>query len=330
MSTIDRDNQVETIAAPTIEEAIDALHAWAVIHAANGSGKLVAMEPDDPRFPTELISTIAVPWETDESGLYRPQTARDPAFIGEYISRIEPSFAYMQEHLRSPENALALNTTAEILARGDNVIMATNHGNAEDLIITHAALVGEVAQRESGFRTATILAHLQRCLLMNVGTDEDPKLVPVDEIVSLLEDETFYSFPESKSVATFFPPERFGTYPEKSNTQMIRPLLKSLRQGGVFMGLCPGGSTDYLDPTDASLLHIPHVPTASAKILTRPNVYILPVGNMKTPDGRVLEIVSEPYQVSTVEEVHDAMGAIADVLDEAQPHLRVTFDRKAA
>lgn len=275
------------------------LRKIAAEHAEIPGSKLTLI-PDDPKKYEGQGIERKVPAHKDAN----PEVVRALAITA------EPMFQGMVEIARKQQEETGIiSFTGEFLRSNHTLKVVTLHedaADATDIAFGQAALQCVLAEKgyypNFGIVISKIMPHL------GYRFDEAAEAVPTVDALQYMGD-IFFSFPRTKTIReSAIADDLVGTY----NANMRWQASHASRHGNYVLGAAPTGTRGKPDEADPSLIHIPHVSPASAKLMSG---LVLPLVIRLQQEQPIFQILP-PRAVNGLDDMNATMEALCRATEE--------------
>jgi hypothetical protein len=263
---------------------------------ASSSLELLPIDPD--KYPAQLSLHI----EGD------PQSA---AVIESIATIAEPRFSKLTEVLEEREaRTQEISRIGELLKGGNNLVIATNHGNLIDIALVEAAVYSILDKQNYKFKTGIIISKMVAMLAFKLGEDA----APCADVLKLLCDDVFLSFPRSDSIRkSRFSILRPGEI-DKHNKTMRNMVKQKLDDGGMLLALAPSGSKDKESQSEPGTYTLGPLGSGTLALMTHPRTYVLPIAIWLEGEEPFMEVCDIPKLITKDEDAHEMMDVISNSL----------------
>jgi hypothetical protein len=310
-------DRMETSSLPEQEqqrEVLTVLSDLAKTHVAEPGGRLELLDIDPENIPGQV-------------GYHVAGEPLPPRKVDTIAGLAEPRFPSILEAAGSEKAAPAMNETAEILQKGGNVIIVTNHGELTDIAFAEAALYSTIAKREIDFASAIIISKMVSMVGFKIVPDQPA--VPAATALSWLCNDVYLTFPRTDSIQNSSIGQNMERIVSAHNTQVMSAVKKRLGEGGVMLAMAPSGTRDkMIKGTDKYGLD--KVNRGTARIMQTEGSKVLPVAIWLKDKEPFFEICDKPREITSDDEAHEVMHDIADTLNSNLKHHRFAYLRDKA
>lgn len=283
-------------------------------HEERSGGMLTTLSIDADAYPAQRVTHLSI------NG--HPKDPDQLIALGQAVNLDHPErFNQMLDAFEEIEyQHQSVTTLGEILSAGQNIIVATNHCQIQDIAealgACHIALkqTGKENNRDYNFSTNIVLSKM----VAHLGFFD----TPATEVLQDLCDKQYFSFPKTDSIkGTKIPELLVSGY----NSHLRRKLKSSFKDGGNLFGIAPSGTVDKLNSEDDKI-HLGQVAEGTIKILTSPNTLLLPIAVYRSADESIFEILGNPRKMRDADDVHAMMSSIADVLTKSSTQKEFVYN----
>ena len=279
-------------------EMLKELAKLAQPHAESSNGTLELLEVDPIKYPFQL-------------DLHIEGNPQPPAVVESIASIAEPNFLKLVEKFNDYESTnQELSRIGQLLKGGNNVIIATNHGNLIDIALVEAALYSSLSKLDYQFNTGIIISKMIAFLGYKLGSDS----APCADILKILCNDVFLSFPRSESIKKSKISRLLPNEIDRHNKLMRRLVKNKLDEGGTLLAVAPSGSKDTRNESGAYTLQT--LKSGTIDLIKHPKSYVLPVAIWLGKDEPIMEIADIPRLITSDEDAHSMMSGIAKTLTE--------------
>lgn len=263
-------------------------------HVEASDGEIVFLDVDLEKYPGQDMNVTHVEGQ--------PQSA---AVVESIASLVAPNFTEMVDKLE--ENAEEqLQTLGELLKRGNNVIISTNHSDLIDIAVALAAVYCALDKMNYQFKTGIVISKMVAFL----GYKLEGNVAPAVEVLQMLCDRIYLTFPRTESVKKsglhkFFGRDNIDQY----NGKVTKDIDGYQDDGSLLLALAPSGSTDKEHPENPKLKIMSGIGRGTAGILTDEKSYTQAMA-IYLSGKPVLEFVGVPRAIKSEDEAHEMMDAV--------------------
>lgn len=288
------------------------LRGLAAPHVHTNPGIMELLPSDDEEFPAQKITRV-----------FHDSTPSSIEQITAIATASTLHFPYMLGVLDGLETGQQeLSRINEDLGSGDNLIVATNHGDlrdvAEVLSAFHVGLSrnGIESGRPSDFTTILMLSKMVTHLSIYGQA--------AVEILGNVCDRQYFSFPQTNSIKKSGISERIV----RAYNKAVKEILQhQLSQGGNLFGMAPSGTTEKPIDNDPSNLRLGAVTPGTVKLAMSPHTKVVPVAVWRADDKPIFEVLDIPRQMRNEEQMHAMMGNMATRLSELVPGKNFSYSK---
>lgn len=269
-------------------------------HVEASDGRIVFLDVDLEKYPGQDMNITHV------EGI--PQSA---AVVESIATRVNERFPEMVTELEEKSEE-QLQTLGEMLKRGNNVVIATNHGDLIDVAVALAAVYCSLDKMGYQFKTSIIISKMVAFL----GYEIEGNMAPAVEVLQMLCTKIYLTFPRTESVSKsglqkFFGRDNVDGY----NGKVTKVIGKDQEDGGMLLAVAVSGSTDKEDPDNPDAKIMSGIGRGTVGILTDENSYTQSMA-ISLSGEPVLEFVGTPLALQKEDEAHDMMDNLAERLTE--------------
>jgi len=299
----------------TYQETVTSeLRALAEPHVHSNPGTMDLLPSDDELFSAQKITHVfhdSKPSEVEEiTAIATGSTAHFPYMLG----ALDGLEAGQKE----------LSRINEDLSMGNNLIVATNHGDlrdvAEVLSAFHVGLIrsGIESGRPADFTTILMLSKMVTHLSIYGQT--------AVEILGNVCDRQYFSFPQTSSIKKSGISERIVRAYNNAVKEILQHQLAQ-EDEGILFGMAPSGTTEKPIDGDPSNLRLGTVTAGTIKLAMSPRTKVVPVVVWRSGDRPVFEVLDIPRQMREEEQMHAMMGGMATRLSELVPDKTFSYSK---
>lgn len=280
------------------------LITWAEDHATKSHGVMIALPYDPEKYP-------------GQDGISVPGQPNAPAVIDTIASVAQPLYPECLSQLEQQEKITKqVSMIGELLVNSANVVLVTPHSDLIDIAVAHAALYSSIRKlgfhelkrnSEEEIQTAIIISKMVSFLAYKLGDE----FAPCTDVLRVLETQTFLSYPKTESTKKHLKDRLLPNEVDRHNKHMRQGLIEMLGKGGVLLGMAPSGTTDKIDPLDASSRLMGPVGQGTIDLLMQPNTYVVPMIVSFLEDHALMELADIPRTITAPEDVHNIMHLLA-------------------
>jgi hypothetical protein len=297
----------------TLEEAMESIHIkqdrelqmltslsdLAQIHADASGGRFVVLPIEPENY-------------TAQRAYHIEGNPQDPGTIETIATAANHEFPALQEQIEEIENEnQEITRVGELLGAGNNVVIATNHGDLEDIAIVEAAVYCQLRKLGYQPRTGIIISKMVSMLGFKLSGD----VVPATNILKILCRDIFMSFPRTESIHRTGLRRIFGDEVDRHNNKMRELVSQTLDTGGSLLAMAPSGSTDKnLDIKRVRLETIGH---GTSNILMHDRTLAIPFAVWLQRSNPFIKLADIPRAHKSELSTHQMMTKIADTLTES-------------
>lgn len=273
-------------------------------HIAQSAGRMVLLDADPGRYDAQQLDVHHVAGDPQRAGmveLVATQAAPD-------------SFPQMLETVRAPENQQLIKSMGEILKRGDNVMLVTNHSDLIDIALTYAAVYSRLDEQEYSFQSGMIISKI----ISRLGyiLDAEHPAIPAVDALKLGCNDVMLSFPRTpsmqKSKVFEFVPDHIDRHNRK-----LRSTIRDRQAAdeGYLLAVAGSGATDKPRPDQPNTINMTGLTEGTIKMMRDRHTYVVPVAVWLRGERAVMEFCNL-RAVTTPAEGHQVMVDIQDTLNE--------------
>ncbi|MBA3758234.1 hypothetical protein H0X10_01210 [Candidatus Saccharibacteria bacterium] len=285
-------------------------------HIMLSNGRMELLDANPRLYPAQQLDCYWVGGD--------PQPADAVAYVVEQADHRFPAYL---ESLKSPEHQAMLEQYGNILQRGDNIILVTNHGDTIDVVIGLAGPHCMLDQQGYDFKTGVIISKM----ISRVGyiLEKGSPSIPAVDALKVGCSDIFLSFPRTDSMnrSKLFD---FVTDLIDTHNRNIRDLISSRQRSstGYLLGVAGSGSTDKQNPDDPSTYIMGAISEGTIKMMQAPSTFVLPMAVWLDDEQPVFRFC-DLRTVSNAHEAHGVMEVIADTLNQALSEKKFVYNTKA-
>lgn len=278
-------------------------------HIAASGGTLVLLNADPKRYQAQRLDCHLVDGDPAGAGL-----------VELIATSAENRFPDLLETLETPEQMHHIRTAGEILKRGGNVMLVTNHGDLIDIALAFAATYvpldknAALEQRNYTFKTGMIISKIIS-RLGYVFDPEGPAVPAVDALKDACND-VMLSFPRTKSMESSW---IFKFVPDhmKDHNRKLRKTVQARQEDGegYLLGVAGSGSTDKEDPHKPGTFVMGSISDGTIDMMCQPNTFVMPAAVWRG-DEKIKMRLGELRAVTNPTEAHTSMRDISVMLNE--------------
>lgn len=283
-------------------ELLDELGRLAAPHIESSLGRLTLLDLDPSQLEYRLEGT-----PLDTSFIEVAATAADSRFPS-----IQKEFSDSTD-----EDNHVISFVGEILKRGDNVIMATNHGELTDVALVFAAFCGQFGKTKYGdlLKNSVKRGIIVSQIVSRIGLNLDPrgKPTPATEALKLLCDDVWQSFPitsSTRGLRNLLPDET-----RAHNRNLGRSIVGRLNHGGYLLAMAPSGSKDRPLPGQPNYFGLQPLTSGTIQMMKHPKTYTLFTGAWLSGEPPFVGFSGIPRKIINPAEAHEAMIELSETLD---------------
>lgn len=277
--------------------------AMAERHIALSNGRMELLPADPHKYPAQQLENHWVEGDPQHAGL-----------VEIVATQAESRFPTFMEQLKTPESQAQLRTYGEILKRGSNIMLVTNHGDTIDIALALAGPYCQLDQMGYSYKTGIIISKM----ISRIGYILDPSTpsIPAVDALKLACDDVFLSFPRTESMRQSkvfsFVPDHIDRHNRK-----IRSLIADRQSGstGYLLGVAGSGSTDKRLDGDSDTYLMGGLSEGTIKMMKESRTFVLPMA-VWLHDERPIFRFCDLRSVTSSAEAHEVMKDIADTLNQ--------------
>lgn len=300
---------------------VEKLQAWADIYAKASDGRMEVLAYQPGKYQgQDGLSVIGQP---------------NAAAVVDSIAEVaQPRYYEVRDLLHANEaETKRVSMIGELLKGGDNVVLATNHGDLIDIAIAQAATystleklgykIHDSNKKDDGYdiQTGIIISKMVAFLAYKLGDD----FAPCTDVLKLLENETFLSYPRTESTKKHLMDRFLFNNIERHNQKMRDQVVNKLGKGSLLLAMAASGTTDKPLDSDPSNIAMGKIGTGTLKLLQQPGTYVAPMAVWYQGESPVMELTDIPRIIKTEQDAHTAMQTIATTLTTKIPTLTFTY-----
>lgn len=286
------------------EQAV--LEEYAVMaerHIALSHGRMELLPGDPQKYPAQQLDSHWVEGDPQHAGL-----------VEIIATQAESRFPIFMEQLKSPESQAQLKTCGEILKRGNNIMLVTNHGDTIDIALALAGPYCQLDQLGYSHKTGIIISKM----ISRIGYILDPSTpsIPAVDALKLACDDVFLSFPRTesmrKSKVFSFVPDHIDRHNKK-----IRSLIadRQTDDTGYLLGVAGSGSTDKPLENDLDTYLMGGLSVGTMNMMQDSRTFVLPMAVWLHDEQPIFKFCAL-RSVTSPEEAHGVMQDIAQTLNQ--------------
>ncbi len=280
------------------DEMLKELSRLAIPHVERSNGLLELLEVNPEKYPSQLSLHI----EGD------PQSA---AVVENIATIAEPRFSKFMEILEETEkNKQEMSRIGELLKGGNNVIIATNHGNLIDIALVEAAIYSMLNKQDYQLKTGIVISKMAAMLGFKINT----QIAPCTDVLKLLCSDIFLSYPRSESMKKSRLSKLLPDEIDRHNKSMRKMVRQKLDEGGMLLAIAPSGAKDKMCDSDSKNYLLGPLGVGTTGMIVHPRTYVLPVAIWLDGEVPFMEICDIPRLMNSDQGVHDMMSDISLVL----------------
>ena len=292
----------------------DELDRLANTHIESSLGKLTLLDRD----PSQLD--------------YRLEgTPLDTSFIDVAATAADSRFPFIQQEFSdvTEEDSHVISFVGEILKRGDNVIMATNHGELTDVALVFASFCSQFGKTKYGdmLKSPVKRGIIVSQIVSRIGLNIDPrgKPLPATEALKLICDDVWQSFPitSSTSIMRSLLPDVTRAH----NRNLGRSIMGKLDHGGYLLAMAPSGSKDRPLPGRPDSCGLQPLTSGTIKMMRHPKTYTLFTGAWLGGETPFVGFSGIPRKIISPDDAHEAMKELSETLDNGVPGREFVYRR---
>lgn len=230
-------------------ESINQLILWAQEHADASNGAMVALPYDPEAYPAQ--ESVVVIGNRQDAGIISSTATVARDCYPDLCKELE------QDNQKNQR----LTMVGEIVKDGSNVVLTTNHGDLIDVAIAHAAVATRLEHLGYAPKTGIIISKMVAFLAYKFGDT----FVPCTNVLQLLEDTTFLSYPKTDSSKKRLRHRLFSDEVKRHNNKMKEAVAQTLGEAAFFSLLLQAALLTKLSPK----IHAPPVSLPSGPVRWR-------------------------------------------------------------
>lgn len=257
-----------------------------------------------------------------------------------------------QVDLMTKRESHSLEIIAQRLRAGDNIILATNHGDLVDIALVFAAMNSALSKSghedlvRDHMRKGIIVSQIISRIGLNLdfggqpeadADTESPKLPPTAaaDALKMLCHDVWKSYPHTPSLAEMR--ERLPRMIGYHNKRMIMSVHHALGKGGLFLAMAPSGSKDRPSHDDPDTIALNQLGDRTIEMMRHDNTYTLfaaawlqgtkPLVALGGSGRRGDEVLGVPTRIETNAQAHRAMAALSCTLEGMVPGKRFVYKK---
>ncbi len=277
---------------------VDELRHWADDHVLHSNGQLSLLSYDPERYSgQDGVSVAGSPQPAD--------------LVDSVASLAQPKYHEILELLQADEKKTGhVSRIGDLLQAGKNVALVTNHIDLVDIAITHAAFYSQLNRLGYTMKTGIIISKMVAFLAIQLGD----KMSPAVEILKLLENEQFLSYPRTSSAT-----ERgVGSGQHgvtKHNSDMLQRISQRLGEGSFLLAIAPSGTIDKPNSDKPNEIIMSRMSNGTLRILSD-SIYTVPVAVWYGGETPVFKTCDPPRIITDEEMATGVMCKIAQTLTD--------------
>jgi hypothetical protein len=292
---------IQNIRADHEAQMLVELGSIASRHVEASGGTLELLENDPDKYP-------------GQHGYYVSGDPQSSAIIETIAATAFEKFPVLQEQVADAEvSHLEISRVGELLKAGNNVILATTHGDLIDIALVQAAVYSALEKQQYEANTAIIISKAISLIGYKLGNN----IAPTVEVLKILCNDIFLSFPRTDTIRKSRLSRLLPDDIKRHNKQMTELVESRLDLGGMLLAIAASGTIDK--PSDESypdtylLGTIGH---GTAKMMMHPKTLVMPVAVWLKDENPILEIADIPRVVTDEADAHAVMIKMADKLSQ--------------
>jgi hypothetical protein len=257
------------------------------------------LDTNTREFPAQSLATRQIDGN--------PQSTGTVEFVAQGI---EPRFSAFTDALDAQEESHGeISRLGELLRDNQNIILVTNHGDLKDIAYTLAAYYITLKERGYEFHSSLVMSKI----LSFIGVDLGNKVDPATNVLKLICDEQFFSFPRTKTIEE----SRIASQVVDSYNRSVRKkMVRRLSKGRNLFAIAASGTTDKPLKDDPNTISMGPIGAGTAKLMMVPNSLVVPIAVWITPEQVLFQPCDIPRKVTNFEEADDVMSTIANFLSK--------------
>lgn len=264
---------------------------------------MVVLPHDPETYPAQSPDCISIHGESREADV-----------IDSIAEAAQPEYHKLKHDLRTDEaSRLHVDVAGELINGGNSVILATGHGDLIDIAEAHAGLYTELVRQGSKPRTAIMISKMISYLGFKLGED----FTPCTDLLKILEDEIFLSYPRTESTKKHLRDRLFPPKADRHNKELRKDVRGKLGEGGLLLAMAASGTTDKPINGDPSKILMGPLGHGTMEIMQADRTYVLPAGIWYQNGHTIFRTTDIPRRITEEAEAHRMMQSIAHTLTEA-------------
>lgn len=293
------------------EEQIAASHALVALadpHIKSSNGLIVQIDIDHLNHPGQDMNQPFVEGH--------PQSA---AIVESIATAVDSRFPKMVQYLIEDKSEM-MTTTGEMLKRGNNVIVATNHSDLIDIAVAQAAVFCALEHFGFKFKSSIVISKMISIL----GYKIEGNVAPAVETLELMCNQIFLSFPRTESVKKSRLQRVLGRLRiDNYNSRVVKSITERLDEGGMLLAVAPSGTTDKKGIMAA-------ISRGTSAILAHKKSFVMPLAVSLEKDNLIFESAGGLRALESEDEAHDMMDGIANQLSRVGSEVRYSRHHHAS
>lgn len=230
-------------------------------------------------------------------------------------TQAQERFPVLREQLKTPENHATIQTAGEILKRGHNIMIVTNHGDTIDIALALAAVYCELDEIQRQPQTGIIISKM----ISRIGyvINQDEPATPAVDALKMVCDDIFLSFPRTETMKKS---QLFSFLPDHidQHNQKIRKEIRERQESdnGYLLAVAGSGTTDKPSTDNPNVYHMGSLSQGTIDMMRQANTYVLPISLFLEGEAPVFS-VNGLRSVTSDQEAHQVMLDNAQALNES-------------
>ena len=280
------------------KQMLDELASIAESHVNSSNTELELLSVDPETFPAQRAYHV--------EGF--PLSAREIEGLGVLAN---DKFPDIQSHLNDIEvESLVIESVGKLLNDGNNVVLATNHGDLIDIALAEAAVYCKLYDQGVVPRSGIIISKIVSLMGVRLGEN----VIPAADALKFLCNDIFLTFPRTETIRNSNLGSIVAEDIDRNNEQMIGKINEALGQGGMLLGMAASGSVDKT--AGDNIIRLETLSQGTSRIMMQPNTFVLPVAIWLQGKHTVFEICDNPKSLPDVSSTHAAMEGISKSLTD--------------
>lgn len=287
-------------------QMLETLAGIAGRHVEASNGRLALLPIDPERYPAQRA-------------YYVDGTPQGAGIIETVANAASGHFPELQRQLADIESkSQEISRVGELLKGGNNVVLATNHGDLIDIALVEAAVCCSLEKLGYQARSGIIISKMISVLGYRFGEE----VTPAVDALQLLCDDIYLSFPRTETTSRSGLARLLPSDIERHNRKMRQHVKRNLKQGqpeadtpkpgGLLLAMAPSGTTDK--QTAERNFRLGTIGHGTAEMMTQDKTYVLPMAVWLQPEATSLALADVPRVLRDEAAAHRTMGRIATTL----------------